>query len=253
MRTLRLVCFVLGATAITVPAAADDVSPLSPSPIAATITNWSGFYLGGHLGGGFGTSGVGVRKAGPVEGPDPSLLTAFLVGLFGGTDTSGLLGGGQLGYNYQLDNNIVIGAEADISGAAFSGRGGTVTALAVPPIAPGGHVSGRTDFITDVTGRLGYVNDQWLWYAKGGGAWSHNSYDVVTSTGVDWHWSGVHSGWTVGGGIEWLFRPGWSAKAEYQYYDFGGPGTLSNPAHSTVAEQYTQFVHAFTVGLNYHF
>lgn len=248
MKTLWSVCVVLAASSIGSPAVADDqpASPLYPQPVAAASSNWSGFYLGGHLGGGFGTSGVSVVRK---SAGNSTTFIQFL----GGTGTSGFLGGGQLGYNYQLDNNIVIGAEADITGAAVSGRGGTVMASAVPPIAPGGYVSGRTDFITDVTGRIGYANDQWLYYAKGGAAWSHNSYDVVTSTGVDWHWDGVHSGWTVGGGIEWLFRPGWSAKAEYQYYDFGGPGTLTNPAHSTAPEQYTQFIHAFTVGLNYHF
>lgn len=242
MRTLRLVCFVLGATAITVPAAADDVSPLSPSPIAAPITNWSGFYLGGHLGGGFGTSGDLSRTQTATF-----IVRAFFLG--GGTDTSGFLGGGQFGYNYQL-GNFVIGAEANLSGADIRGSGGTVLISTAPA---GGHVSANTDLITDVTGRLGYAVGPWLYYAKGGAAWSHNAYDLVTSTGVDWHWDGTRTGWIAGGGIEWAFRPEWSAKVEYQYYDLGGSGHLTNPAGETAVGTYTQFVHAFTVGLNYHF
>ena len=104
-----------------------------------------------------------------------------------------------------------------------------------------------------MTGRLGYARDQYLFYAKGGGAWSHNNYDLVTSTGTDWHWDGIHSGWTAGAGLEWAFTPGWSAKFEYQYYDFGGPGKLTNSAQVTASENYTQFIHTFRVGFNYRF
>ena len=115
MRTLRLATFVLAALTISGAAVADDLSALT------SALDWSGFYLGGHLGGGFGTSGANLAR---------QQIATFIIrlstdgaGLSAGTDTSGVLGGGQLGYNYQL-GNFVIGAEADVSGADVTGRGG---------------------------------------------------------------------------------------------------------------------------------
>ncbi len=169
--------------------------------------------------------------------------------MMGGADTSGFLGGGQVGCNYQVAN-FVIGVEADAAGTTLSGTGGQVLS---PPLPPGGNASAKTDFIADVTGRLGYASGPWLFYAKGGGAWSHNAYSLVTSTGDNWSWSGTRSGWTIGGGIEWAFWQNWSAKLEYQYYDFGGSGTLTDLTGVTTTGSYTQYVHAVMVGLNYHF
>jgi outer membrane immunogenic protein len=216
--------------------------------MAAAFANWIGFYAGGHLGGGFGTSGLVntsqlSRAAASSGGGETS------AGPSGGTDTGGFLGGGQVGYNYQVDN-VVIGVEADGSGADIHGSGGTVLISTAPP---GGNVSAKTDLIIDVTGRLGLASGSWLSYAKGGAAWSANTYDLVTSTGRDWHWDGTHTGWTLGGGIEWAFRLGWSAKLEYQYYDFGVPGHVTNPAGTTSFGNFTQYVHTITAGLNYRF
>jgi outer membrane immunogenic protein len=143
-----------------------------------------------------------------------------------------------------------MGVEADVSGATLRGSGGPVLSSTAPP---GGSVSAKTDLITDVTGRLGYASGPWLFYAKGGAAWSDNSYSLLTSTGVNWSWNGTHSGWTAGGGIEYAFWQRWSAKLEYQYYNFNVSGTLTNPAGVTTPGGFTQYVHAITAGLNYRF
>ena len=95
---------------------------------------------------------------------------------------------------------------------------------------------------------MGYAVDHWLFYAKGGVAWASNKYSVVgtfnggaavgrafRSTSKDWS---VRTGWTAGGGVEWAFAEDWSARLEYDYYDFGthtatmndvvnGPGPLT--------------------------
>ena len=78
--------------------------------------------------------------------------------------------------------------------------------------------------MASATARLGYTWDpRWLVYAKGGAAWAHDKYDVATYLGT-WAASETRSGWTVGGGLEWAFADNWSAKLEYQFYDFGNQG-----------------------------
>jgi outer membrane immunogenic protein len=158
------------------------------------------------------------------------------------TNTTGFVGGGQGGCNYQL-SHLVIGVEADVSGTAMAGSSGSVF---------GGHTSANTDFITDVTGRLGYAAGPWLIYAKGGAAWSDSSFSFTASTGAPWTWSGIRSGWTAGTGIEWAFLQSWSAKLEYQYYDFASSGTLTSPASTIALGNYVQYIHTIKLGFNWH-
>jgi outer membrane immunogenic protein len=195
--------------------------------------SWTGCYLGGHVGGAWGLSGFSNSNFTPDFVPD------FLIGL--GTHTSGFMGGGQVGCNYQI-GALVIGVEGDVSGTTLKGSSG-------PPRA----ITSRTDLMTDVTGRLGYAVGPWLVYGKGGAAWSDNSYSLTTSTGAPWTWSGIRSGWTAGGGIEHAFGQTWSAKVEYQYYNFDASGTLTNRAGVVTTGSYVQYAHAITVGLNWRF
>ena len=111
--------------------------------------------------------------------------------------------------------------------------------------------------MASATARLGYAWDpRWLVYAKGGAAWAHDKY-TVDYLGT-WAASETRSGWTVGGGLEWAFADNWSAKLEYQFYDFGtkdlaffSSDFVGGP--TTSVKSVKQQIHTVKLGLNYRF
>ncbi len=223
--------------------------PVKAAPAPARMFSWTGCYLGGHVGWGWGRKTFTDTSQGD--------LTA-LVGLPSvNFDTNGFLGGGQVGCDYQFAQNWVIGVEGSFSWADIHGS------AALPSIFPDTLTfQAKTDWMASTTGRLGYTWDRWLVYAKGGVAWAHDKYNAVSATGYvgSWAASETRSGWTVGGGLEWAFADNWSAKLEYQYYDFGsrdvafvgGAGaalSFLNPSIETVKQQ----IQTVTVGVNYRF
>jgi outer membrane immunogenic protein len=111
------------------------------------------------------------------------------------------------------------------------------------------------NWIASVTGRLGYTQNNWLLYVKGGGAWADfdqtAAYPAVATT-----ISNTRSGWTAGAGLEYAFTPGWSAKVEYQYYDFGSDRynyTFAAPAGVVFPADIDSQIHTVKVGLNWRF
>ena len=92
---------------------------------------------------------------------------------------------------------------------------------------------------------------------KGGGAWTNDKYAVSTAATGALRESGSASrdGWTVGAGLEYMFAPNWSAKVEYDYYDFGNKSTLlvspAGVAGDTINSKLT--VNTVKAGVNYHF
>jgi len=119
----------------------------------------------------------------------------------------------------------------------------------------------RTRDIFTGTARLGYLfAPQVLGYVKGGGAWTRTDtqiYGTVPATFLSESATADRSGWTVGGGIEWMFAPSWSVFAEYNYMDFGrdnvsfvnGPGTVGSP--TVVSTRLT--MQTALAGVNYKF
>ncbi|HEY0234710.1 MAG TPA: outer membrane protein [Afipia sp.] len=190
-------------------------------PIVAPVYNWNGFYIGAHVGGAFGgdngVSGVGISTS---------------------NRDSAFLGGGQGGYNWQFAPNWLLGVEGDISGLSSSDRNFNNGPAAFRD---------RTDWLASVTGRLGYTWGPGLIYAKGGVAFrDDNGLSGTTpfATNRD------STGYTIGGGLEYMFAPAWSAKIEYQYYNFDNTSVvpLAGPAFS-----YKDDVHTVKAGINYHF
>ncbi|MBY0383227.1 MAG: porin family protein [Xanthobacteraceae bacterium] len=195
----------------------------APPPIVAPIYNWTGFYVGGFVGGAFdGSSGFSTN--------DPAAL--------GSRTDSAFFGGGQVGYNYQFSPNWVVGIEGDI-GALSSNSHSFVTSF--PEAA-----SVKNDWLASVTGRLGYTWGQTLIYAKGGVAFR----DAKVDSNVPVLVSRDNTGYTVGGGLEYMFAPAWSAKIEYQYYNFDNTA-LTFPSASSVS--FRDDVHTVKAGINYHF
>ena len=228
------------AVAADIPARSRVSSPvMAPSP----YYNWNGFYIGGHVGYGWGSKDI-------VDGP--SVLTNFS-GIAGtplaNYDVDGAIGGGQIGWNWQA-GHWLFDIEADISASGMKGSG-PVSILAVPLVG----VAASTDinFLATVTGRFGYAWNNWLWYAKGGWAYVDEDHSA-TAFGALFTTGDSRSGWTVGTGIEWGFANNWSAKVEYNYMDFGDKDiTLTNAVFGSAVVNVDQQIHAIKFGINYRF
>lgn len=212
-----------------VASAADLASaPYTKAPMAMDPgINWSGFYIGAM--GGYGQSDRVRTTVGGVT--------------FTGTsnDINGGFGGGTIGYNWQ-SGPLVFGLEADAAGADLSD---SATALGVT-------VTERIDAFGSATGRIGYAAGAALFYAKGGYAWADNTISAsVVGAGTVFSESHIHSGWTLGGGIEYMFVRGWSGKLEYMYADYGNQTYLGAFVPGGIGFGAT--VHTVKAGVNYHF
>jgi high affinity Mn2+ porin len=178
--------------------AADLPSGISvKAPVAAAIFDWTGLYIGGHV-------GYGNGSFGPGTSPLPS-QTIF----FPHTPT-GLIAGYQAGYNLQLPNRVVLGAEADLSFISPLDR-----ARLVP--SP---FNTTFDYFATARGRVGYAFGTWLPYVTGGLAWGQTKVDINAADGNRPSSMRLsHVGWTAGIGLEIAVGGGWSTKIEYDYVD----------------------------------
>jgi outer membrane immunogenic protein len=133
---------------------------------------------------------------------------------------------------------VVLGWEADIQGTDQSRD------TIVGPFA----FDSRITYFGTVRGRLGYAPANWLIYATGGFAYGGIEHDV-TFNGVTASTSKTRTGWTVGGGVEWMFMPRWSAKVEYLYLDTGDINNtvLGVPVTTQLRDNVVR------AGVNYHF
>ena len=127
-----------------------------------------------------------------------------------------------------------------------------------PPVA--GTVHLKNSWFDTLTGRLGYsVTPAWLWYFQGGAAWAKNSADVNINGFQVGSADKTRTGWTVGGGVEWMFAPHWSAFLEGNYMDFGSTDrNIVTPATIPVCAAGCPFNTKTTattvlVGVNYRF
>jgi outer membrane immunogenic protein len=168
--------------------------------------------------------------------------TGFYLGAMGGYaqensdglgTLSGGFAGGTAGYNWQM-GNIVLGIEAD---AAWADVGATVGAF-----------EARIRDMGTVRGRVGYAFDQVLIYGTGGYAWADNRFTVGALSD-----STIHSGWTVGAGVEVMFAPKWSVKAEYLYRSFESQTYFAGVVLPGGVASGTLNLNSVQVGVNYHF
>ncbi|ETR75654.1 membrane protein [Afipia sp. P52-10] len=225
----RVVLAAAAAVLVAAPALAADMRapvykapPPAPTPVAQ-VYNWTGFYIGAHVGGAFAGSNT-------FSGND----ARFMVGVQGGAD-------------YQFAPNWVVGIEAQYSWLPTSSD----RTLA---FAPNGAATLDNRGIGSVTGRLGYAIGPVLIYAKGGYAFLDRSLDVnVGGAPAAFSTSGKgKDGYTVGAGLEYMFAQNWSVKAEYQYYDFGRTTFTSGPP-AIEGTSFKNDEHTVKAGLNYRF
>jgi outer membrane immunogenic protein len=184
-------------------------------PMAPTVSSWTGCYVGGNI-------GYGWQRNSTTD-VDPSNA-----GFFSdvGSDTgSGVVGGGQVGCDYQFVGNWVVGIQGMFDGAGV--KGSHIDPFAYSSDTTESH-STKADWFGTLTARLGYaVAPDTLLYVKGGGAWVHETFTDVdpTAFGLFPAYSGgatsTRTGWTVGGGGEYKFNMNWSVFAEYNYIGLG--------------------------------
>ncbi len=189
-------------------------------PMVEPVSNWTGLYVGAHFGGAF--SGESVDSA--VGGAS--------------IDPSGVLGGVQFGYNYQFSPNWLLGFEGELSWSSATGTANL----------GGATFTSDHNWYDTATGRLGYVQNNWMFFVKGGAAWINADYSVA-ATGLAAASNVTRDGWTIGAGAEYMIAPNWSAKIEYDYLDFGNSGVNLGPAGANFDTQ----VQEAKVGLNYYF
>jgi outer membrane immunogenic protein len=210
------------ASAADMPSAA----PYQKAPYASPAYNWTGFYIGAM--GGYGWSDQARASIGGVSVSASS------------NDLKGGFGGGTVGYNWQA-GSWLFGVEAD---AAWSDIKFSESAFGVT-------VTDKIQSFGSVTGRMGFLPaNSVLLYVKGGYAWADNEVSA-TGFGVTFAESRFHSGWTVGGGLEYLFVPNWSAKVEYMYADYSNANYLTSFVPGGIGLGVT--VNTVKAGVNYHF
>jgi outer membrane immunogenic protein len=241
---LASAAMVLGATQM---ASAADLAPsYTKAPVPVEVWNWTGFYIGGHVGAGWGTteSSLDSIAAGGAAIPVGLALTQ--------NSPSGFLGGGQIGYNFQ-SGWAVFGVQADIAGLDVKGTTPCLVVLSC---------TSDTNWLATVSGRVGaVVADKTLVYVKGGAAWlnSTNSFTVPAGLGLGAIGGSADStslGWLLGFGAEYAFTRNWSAFIEYDYMDFEkkdvsfvSTGPLGATANTTIQNKLS----IAKVGVNYKF
>ncbi|HMF06809.1 MAG TPA: outer membrane beta-barrel protein [Methylocella sp.] len=190
--------------------------PIHAPPVQGV--NWDGIYVGLNRG----------IAEGHASWSNPTGFFALFPDVPGRGAHEGLFGGVQLGYNRQL-GAIVFGVEGDASFGSLDSN--TVCGAIVGFGGSGDPCHARTNVMASVTGRLGYAVGRALVYGKGGGAFADEHYDVISTLffpvipAIPALGSAGRFGWTAGAGIEYALGPAfggeWSARAEYDYYNFG--------------------------------
>jgi len=280
--------------------AADRVVPCAPlfagglpsvkgAPLPAPLPPlWSGLYAGLNAGARIaGDDAVShtTYATGPGFDAGTVLAGTYPVRFYNG---AGFIGGAQAGYNYQLAlgkgmKDLVLGLETDIQGLTASDSQ-YVSNTQISYLSPFGHVftgsnySRSIDYLGTLRARIGLVlKPTVLAYATGGLAYGGVSFsgqgmgDIMTSTGAvagvgfgGSSLSDTKGGYALGGGVEWMFLPNWSLKAEYLYYNLGTYTTNSprldvklatGAAASNTAsiDSVTFDGHVLRAGVNYHF
>ena len=187
---------------------AADLPSRKDAPVYAPpppVFSWTGFYGGLNVGGGFSAANATFGRA------------------------SGVIGGGQIGYNYQLSPLFVVGVENDFQGTSLSTRN---NGSANPNVSLPWFGTGR--------GRAGLalLDSRLLVYGTGGLALGQVNDVLARKTRM---------GWTAGGGAEWAFLPNWSAKLEYLYTDL-----YKSIKNDGMPDRHAKF-HTIRIGVNYHF
>ena len=248
----------------SVSAIAADLPSIKSAPVAAPAPIWTGFYAGLNAGGTW-VNNNDLNTSTQLLIPNPDTASLFTAKVLSGprdlSNSLGFIGGGQIGYNWQVPVSgfqILTGIEADIQGVAgangnsnfWSYNANAHYGTANFPNFENNGYSNTTNiqsksslnWLGTVRGRLGFLlTSSLVVYGTGGLAYGGydltiknfiNSEDIELDTDYHFLVSGRSGnpktmlGWTAGGGAEWMFMPNFSFKAEYLFYDLGNTGNM---------------------------
>jgi outer membrane immunogenic protein len=289
MRNFLAIGVALFALARIGTANAADLPPTAQvykAPPAVAAYNWTGFYVGGNVGYGWGVSNNSLSASQGIN------FGAGYTDTLTATDSnkmSGVIGGVQAGWNWQVQN-FLIGIETDIQ-ASGQKRTNSYGATIIDPTSPKFNNavavtdSAKLDWFGTARGRFGVTSDRWLVYATGGLAFGEvkesgnaqptNAFGAIINAPLVWNQSTTKVGWTIGAGVENAISANWSWKIEYLYMDlgnitsnvsggvgsvfgfpsncYGGPifgcHSAFNPAFGSVTSVFTDSI--IRVGINY--
>lgn len=180
------------------PVLAADLGYSTAEPVAPVLPySWTGFYVGAHAGAAFGNAKV-----------------SSIDGFRQGYNNAGFIGGLHAGYNYQFENNWVVGLEGDLDYTSLSKTRHGIAAIG--PFA----TSFKSEWQGSIRGRVGYAFDRFLPYLTAGVAFADEKFRVSVPAGIASH-STTRAGWTVGAGLEYAVDDHWSVRGEVRYSDFG--------------------------------
>ncbi len=238
----------LGAAALSLAAAgfgfsssqaADIPKPVykaAPAPVHQTY--WTGCYVGGNIGYGWAPTSWNLPGGAELASHKPD----------------GVIGGGQIGCDYEM-NRLVVGVQGMFNASAMKADSNNL----INPVLLD---SARMPWMASLTGRIGITGSPIVYYAKGGAAWVRSEYQeccvavapppiIVIPDGIS---KSTRMGWTVGGGVEYIFVQNWSVFVEYNYIrlndsvDFTGINGWGNFAYDI-----NQDLHSVLLGINYRF
>jgi high affinity Mn2+ porin len=227
--------------------------PLKASPVSQSY-DWSGLYVGGHIGYADGRSNWTANPNQAGLSASSGSLNLFLP-LDNFAEAGSFFEGVQVGYNYMLQNRFVLGVEADASFPAWPNLagisiGGTSTFNSAG-FGPASYSETVLAFGT-VRGRVGYAAGNWLLYATGGFAWTYNqqtlSQTVTGTSEAPFLW---RLGWAAGAGVEVPILENWTAKAEYLWTGYPSANVNFPFSGQRIGSDFS--LQQLRLGLNYHF
>ncbi|MDI4655787.1 outer membrane protein [Xanthobacter autotrophicus] len=255
----RLLLATVALAALSVPAMSADLATKYPVKAVAVVPvfSWTGFYIGANAG--YGGDKFTLDEVNTYYGDYYSSESRSV-------NSSGFFVGGQIGYNYQFANNVVVGVETDLQWTNIEGKYTESYANYWGGLS--NYSSGASvDYFGTIRARLGYAFDRFLPYITGGAAYGKTAYDIsnfYVGEGYD-VWGGSASstkwGWTIGAGVEYAITNNWTFKTEYLYVDLGSTdfsyfgtyydgSTNFNDIYSGSVD--TKF-HTLKAGVNYKF
>lgn len=205
-------------------AMAADMPAKAPAMIQPIPYNWTGFYIGADIGGGWGKHDRSVVP--------PGFVNSY--------NSSGIIGGIHAGYNWQMQS-IVLGLETDINWTSIKGDDGG---------AGGTTDETKVKWLGSTVARAGFAWDRFLVFAVGG--WAYGGLDHSNAGPPVQTFSSTRSGWTVGGGAEYAINANWIARIQYRYYDLGTYQNLA-PTNGVLPYQVGNKLSTVTAGISYKF
>jgi outer membrane immunogenic protein len=231
-------------------ASAADMAPrtYTKAPVAAPVTvyDWTGFYIGGDVGGAW--ARTDVTTIGIIPNSRPIDLQSFNL------NGSGIMGGVHAGYNWQAAPAWVVGIEGDTDWTGIRADRSAPLTFGGLPFASTDALSRNVTWLASIRGRVGYTIGNWLLYATGGFAWGGVQVSATQTQPIGngalisaFSASSTRSGWVAGAGGEYALSRNWFVRGEYLFYSLDGvDGTgIVNPFGGALAITGSFFSDAF--------